>query len=394
MAAAGGLVGEEAMKEIEKEIEKNIEKSWNERGLSVNRNVGPLGGYIDKSNISKGHRHDDDTGNGLGSFGPSDPLGGIPGDSESGDDTGPGYESDPLGGIPGDSESGDDTGPGYESDPLGGNPNDPDAGDDTGPGDPGGGDNGGSAKPIVLDLDGDGVELVALEDSTAFYDINGDGYRERMAWASADDGFLAYDKDGDGNISAHDELSFVSYVEGAQTDLEGLAHFDTNGNGQLDSGDSEWSKFRVWQDLDRDGESDPGELRTLAEAGIASILLASDGGASYTDAEGSQSFCDMPLRHYPTRRYCRSRRHIGPAPSERRSPQGSAEESLGQLGSPRSRADGGIPVSDATDRNAAARQPQAVSRLTISSTAASASARISASVRSWIGCGTNTMGGS
>ena len=40
----------------------------------------------------------------------------------------------------------------------------------------GGGDGG---KPIVLDLDGDGVELVPLEESMAFYDINGDGYRER-----------------------------------------------------------------------------------------------------------------------------------------------------------------------------------------------------------------------
>ena len=176
------------------------------------------------------------------------------------------------------------------------------------PGGPGGGDPGGG-KPIVLDLDGDGLELVALEDSTAFYDINGDGYRERMAWASADDGFLAYDKDGDGIISAHDELSFVSYVEGARTDLEGLAHFDTNGNGQLDSGDTEWSKFRVWQDLDQDGVSDPGELQTLAEAGITSISLTSDGveqtvagntvfgEGSYTDAEGSQSFFDVALQH-------------------------------------------------------------------------------------------------
>ncbi len=82
---------------------------------------------------------------------------------------------------------------------------------------------------------------------------------------------------GDESISAHDELSFVSYVEGARTDLEGLAHFDTNGNGDLDPGDAEWSKFRVWQDLDQDGVSDPGELQTLDEAGITSLLLTSDG---------------------------------------------------------------------------------------------------------------------
>ena len=54
-----------------------------------------------------------------------------------------------------------------------------------GGGNDGAGDGPGSGgKPVVLDLDGDGVELVALEDSTAFYDIDGDGYRERMAWVS------------------------------------------------------------------------------------------------------------------------------------------------------------------------------------------------------------------
>ena len=201
----------------------------------------------------------------------------------------------------------------------------PDPDDDPSPG-PGGG----GGKPIVLDLDGDGVELVALDDSTAFYDINGDGYRERMAWASADDGFLAYDKNGDGAISEHDELSFVSYVEGAQTDLEGLAHFDTNGNGQLDSGDAEWSKFRVWQDLDQDGESDPGELRTLAEAGITSISLTSDGvqqtvagntvfgEGNYTDADGSQSFFDVALQHSAGMRFRRGRRCIRSGVLERR----------------------------------------------------------------------------
>ncbi len=44
----------------------------------------------------------------------------------------------------------------------------------------------------------------------------------------------------------------------------------------LDAQDAEWSKFRVWQDLDQDGESEAGELRTLDEAGITSISLTSD----------------------------------------------------------------------------------------------------------------------
>ena len=43
------------------------------------------------------------------------------------------------------------------------------------------------------------------------------------------------------------------------------------------SQDNRTSRFRVWRDLDQDGESDPGELPTLAKAGTSSIGLASDG---------------------------------------------------------------------------------------------------------------------
>ena len=147
--------------------------------------------------------------------------------------------------------------------------------------DDGGGDGnntgGGSDKPIILDLNGDGVvSLVELDESTAYFDINGDGYRELMSWAAEGDGFLVYDKNGDGQINQADEISFQGYVDGARTDLEGLAHFDTNGDGVLDAQDADWSKFGVWRDADQDGVSDPGEVISLDQMGITSINLSSD----------------------------------------------------------------------------------------------------------------------
>ena len=156
-------------------------------------------------------------------------------------------------------------------------------------GPPGGSGSSGGGKPVFLDLDGDGVELVSLEDSNAAYDIRGDGFRYNLSWVDADDGILAYDQDGDGQISKRGEISFVDYFEGARTDLEGLRHFDTNGDNQLTSADEEWSKFRVWQDLDGDGVSDPGELRTLDEAEIRSISLAST-GETETRRDGTRIF--------------------------------------------------------------------------------------------------------
>lgn len=135
----------------------------------------------------------------------------------------------------------------------------------------------GSGKPVAIDLDGDGLEFVNINDANVLFDINGDGWREHLAWTSADDGLLAYDKDSDGVINQHDEISFVDYKEGAQTDLEGLQAFDTDGDGKLTSGDGQWSKFGVWQDKNLDGVTDDGEFRHLSDLGISSINLTSDG---------------------------------------------------------------------------------------------------------------------
>ncbi|MGE5505385.1 MAG: beta strand repeat-containing protein, partial [Actinomycetota bacterium] len=134
----------------------------------------------------------------------------------------------------------------------------------------------GGGKPIVLDLDGNGIQMSSVGNSTAFYDLDGDGQREHRGWIGAGDALLAIDANGDGSISGRDEISFVNYRQGARTDLEGLIAFDSNIDGLLSSDDREWGRFRVWQDADGDGISDPGELLTMEQAGIASVTLASD----------------------------------------------------------------------------------------------------------------------
>ncbi len=86
-------------------------------------------------------------------------------------------------------------------------------------------------------------------------------------------------------------------VEEGDTDLEGLAKvFDSNKDGVLDANDSEFDKFRIWQDKDGDGISDAGEVKTLTEMGIKSIGVVSDGKA-YIDAgntvHGTASYTKM-----------------------------------------------------------------------------------------------------
>jgi hypothetical protein len=43
---------------------------------------------------------------------------------------------------------------------------------------------------LVIDLDGDGIELIPLEKSKVFFDVDGDGLAERTSWVSPDDGIL------------------------------------------------------------------------------------------------------------------------------------------------------------------------------------------------------------
>lgn len=133
---------------------------------------------------------------------------------------------------------------------------------------------GSSFPPVVLDLDGDGVELVSLATSPVRFDVDDDGFVDQTGWVGADDGLLALDKDGSGAIDKADELSFAADLVGAESDLEGLRAYDSNADGRLDVGDADYGRFRIWQDANQDGVSQADELHGLADRGITSIDLA------------------------------------------------------------------------------------------------------------------------
>ena len=135
------------------------------------------------------------------------------------------------------------------------------------------------AAPVVLDLDGDGVELISRNTrgrAQTSFDWDGDGRRDRTGWVGRDDGFLVYDRNGDGTVTNAGELSFTSDKEGAKSDLDGLTAFDSNGDGILSAEDEKFSSFHVWRDRNSDGKVGRGEFMTLEQAGIASLTLAGE----------------------------------------------------------------------------------------------------------------------
>ena len=134
-----------------------------------------------------------------------------------------------------------------------------------------------SIAPVVLDLNADGQ----LSYSRVNMDVNGDGRLDKTAWAGGQDGVLVWDKLGDGKVHDNSQYAFSQYGKAGSTDLQGLAEaFDTNHDGMFDAQDVKFAEFKVWQDMDQDGVSDVGELRSLVDWGITSIHLISDGVSS------------------------------------------------------------------------------------------------------------------
>ncbi|MCR4377239.1 MAG: tandem-95 repeat protein, partial [Rhodospirillales bacterium] len=156
-------------------------------------------------------------------------------------------------------------------------------------------------QPVILDLNGNNViDLIGIEDSEAFFNVDADAFRERVGWVKGGDGILALDIGGDGVIDQINEIAFSGYHPAARTDLEGLRlAFDTDGNAVFDQADARWNEFRIWQDANENGVSDAGEVKTLADLGITSIGLQGAGQqeerdgnfifgyAQYTRADGT-----------------------------------------------------------------------------------------------------------
>ncbi|MDX2288903.1 MAG: calcium-binding protein [Hyphomicrobiaceae bacterium] len=124
--------------------------------------------------------------------------------------------------------------------------------------------------PLVLDLDGDGLELIRSDASRAYFDIDGDNFAERTAWVKGDDGLLARDLNANGRIDGISEL----FGDATTPGFTALATLDSNADGKISAADAAFSTLRVWRDLDGDGTTDAGELKTLAETGITQISLA------------------------------------------------------------------------------------------------------------------------
>ena len=136
--------------------------------------------------------------------------------------------------------------------------------------------------PILVPLDADTAlpELVNPDAAVAF-DLDGSGVRRPWGWITPKAAWLVYDADGRGQItSALQMFGNVSFWIFWRDGYAALSALDDNDDGVL-RGD-ELHKLALWRDANSNGISEPGEVKPVAEYGIAALdcngcVLSADG---------------------------------------------------------------------------------------------------------------------
>lgn len=115
--------------------------------------------------------------------------------------------------------------------------------------------------PLVINLDS---SPATVSDQTFYFDLDGDGKEENIHKLGSGSGYLALDRNHDGEINDGSELFGTSSGDG----FADLAKYDEDGNGWIDENDAIWKHLKIWVQT----ENGP-ELYSLGEKGVGAICL-------------------------------------------------------------------------------------------------------------------------
>jgi len=118
--------------------------------------------------------------------------------------------------------------------------------------------------PLVINFDG---ELPELSKERFSFDLDNDGEDDQISSLNKGSGFLALDKNEDGEINEGSELFGTILGNG----FAELAEYDHDNNNWIDENDDIFNKLRIWSG----GEKEDRTLVGLGEVGIGAIYLNS-----------------------------------------------------------------------------------------------------------------------
>jgi hypothetical protein len=141
--------------------------------------------------------------------------------------------------------------------------------------------------PVAIPLR-DNVPANGIVDDRASVRFDADGFGTKSwTWITPDAGWLVYDAHGRGEISSALQLfGNVTFWLFWSNGYEPMRALDDDGNRELRG--AELRNLAIWRDSDRDGVSDPGEVKPLAAHGIVAL------SCEYTDVD-DERFAAMSL---------------------------------------------------------------------------------------------------
>ena len=113
-------------------------------------------------------------------------------------------------------------------------------------------------------------ELLVDRQASVPFDLDGSGRRSSWEWITPKAGWLVYDPHKSGRVtSALQMFGSVTFWNFWPNGYEALSVLDDDLNGELVG--AELAGLAIWQDLDSDGVSDPGEVKPLADWGVVAL---------------------------------------------------------------------------------------------------------------------------
>ncbi|MFC4161671.1 hypothetical protein [Chitinimonas lacunae] len=116
--------------------------------------------------------------------------------------------------------------------------------------------------PLVINF---GAASASLSEDKIRFDLDADGQQESISFLLPGSGFVALDRNGDGQVNDGSELFGAQSGDG----FGDLATFDDDRNGWIDESDAVWASLKVWT---RD-EAGGSRLMGVGELGVGALHL-------------------------------------------------------------------------------------------------------------------------